>query len=72
MQQPDKSDLFQLLNSPAGQQLVRFLSANGGNATQEAARRASSGDLTGAKESLAPLLEDPQFRALLKQLGGNL
>ena len=72
MQQPDKNAMLALLNSPAGQQLLKYLSASGGNAAQDAARKAASGDLTGAKESLAPLMEDPQFRALLQRLGGSL
>jgi len=72
MQQPDKNALLQLLSSPAGQQLVQFLSANGGNAAREAARKASIGDVSGAKQALAPLMEDPQLRDLMQQLGGTL
>lgn len=71
MQQSDMNQLLQLMRSPAGQQLMQFLKTNGGSAAQEAAAQAAAGNLTGAKSSLAPLLEDPQLRALLQQLGGT-
>lgn len=71
MQQFDQNALLQLLNSPAGQQLLQFLNAKGGNAAKDAARKAASGDMAGAKQSLAPLMEDPQLRTLLQQLGGS-
>ena len=72
MQQPDMKQLRALMQSPAGQQLLQFLKEHGGSAPQEAAARAEKGDLTGARESLVPLLEDPRLRELLQQLGGTL
>lgn len=71
MQQPDLTSLMQLLRSPEGQRLVQYLKTNGGNAAQTAAAQASAGDLSSAKSTLAPLLEDPKFQALLRQLGGT-
>lgn len=71
MQQPDIKQLLQLMQTPAGQQLLQFLKTNGGTVAQEAAAQASSGDISGAQKSLAPLLENPTFRALLQQLGGT-
>ena len=71
MQQPDIRQLLQLMQSPAGQQLMQYLKANGGSAAQDAAAKAASGDLTAAQNSLAPLLEDPKLRILLQQLGGT-
>ena len=71
MQQPDTNQLLQILRSPAGQQLIQFLKANGGAAARDAAAQAASGDLSAARKSLDPLLEDPRFRSLLQQLGGT-
>ena len=71
MQQPDIRQLLQMMQSPAGQQLMQYLKTNGGSAAQDAAAKAASGDLTAAQNSLAPLLEDPKLRILLQQLGGT-
>ena len=71
MQQPDINALLQLMQTPAGQQLLQFLRTSGADAAQEAAAQAAAGNMTGAKSSLAPLLQDPKFRALLQQLGGT-
>lgn len=71
MQQPDIAKMLALLHSPAGQQLMEFLKKNGGTAAQAAAAQASAGDISGAKETLSPLLETPELQALLRQLGGN-
>ncbi len=72
MQQPDMTQLLKQLQTPAGQQLLQFLKTNGGSAVHNAAAQAAAGNLTGAKETLAPLLDDPQLQALLRQLGGTL
>lgn len=71
MQQPDIKQLLSLIQSPSGQQLLQFLKENGGTYTQDAAARASAGDMAGARDSLAPLLKDPKFRDLIQQLGGQ-
>ena len=72
MQQPDMTQLLKQLQTPAGQQLLQFLKTNGGSTVHNAAAQAAAGNLTGAKETLAPLLDDPQLQALLRQLGGTL
>ena len=71
MQQPDIKQLLSLMQSPAGQQLLLFLKENGCSAAQDAAVRASAGDMVGARDSLAPLLKDPKLRDLIQQLGGQ-
>lgn len=71
MQQPDFQQVMALLRSPAGQQLLEYLKKNGGSAAQSAAAQASAGDLSGAQKTISPLLENPEIRALLRQLGGN-
>lgn len=72
MQQPDLSQVLALLRSPAGQQLADYFKQQGGDTARSAAAKASAGDLDGARRTLAPLLETPEFQALLKQLGGSL
>lgn len=71
MQQPDMARLLQLMQSPEGQELVRYLKEKGGTAARDAAAQASSGDMSGAQQTLSPLLRDPKLRALLNQLGGT-
>ncbi len=71
MQQPDMTQILALLKSPAGQQLVHYLSSSGGPAAQTAAAQAAAGDLSGARKTLGPMLEDPTLQALLRQLGGT-
>ena len=70
MQQPDITRLMALLQTKDGQQLLDYLKNNGGSAARSAAAMAASGDLSGAKETAAPLFADPKLRALLEKLGG--
>ncbi len=71
MQQPDISQLMQLIRSPAGQQLMKLLQQQGGDALQTARNQAASGNFSQARDTLAPVLDTPQIRALLQQLGGT-
>ena len=71
MQQPDLKALMQLLNSPSGQQLIAYLKTEGSTAAKAAAAQANAGDMAAARETLAPLLNDPRFREILEQLGGK-
>ena len=70
-EQFSKDDLMALAGSPAGQQLLTILQQSGGPEMQQALGKAAAGDLAGAKELLAPILADPQIRALLSRLGGK-
>ncbi len=70
-QNPDYSQLFQLMQSPAGQQLAALLQKGDPAQLQTAAQAASSGDYQKALGSLSALLEDPQVQVLLRQLGGK-
>lgn len=65
---PDFSQLIRLAQSPAGKQLISLLQGSGGSVLQEAMQKASAGDYAQAKAMLAPLLNNPQAQALLKQL----
>ena len=71
MQQPDLTRLLQLAQSPAGRQLLELLQKNGGEQLRSAANQASSGDYAAAQKTLSPLLDSPEIRSLLQQLGGN-
>ena len=64
-------DMMALAGSPAGQQLLSLLRQSSGAQLQSAAAKAAAGDMAGAKEMLAPLLNDPQIRSLLGKLGGQ-
>ena len=63
-------DALSLAKSPAGQQLLTLLQQNGGDEVRQAAAFASAGDYTQAKEILSGLLNDPEIKKLLNQLGG--
>ena len=72
MQQPtDFSSLLQLAQSPAGQQLIALLQRNGGGTLQEAISKASAGDYTQAQKTISALLDTPEAKELLQQLGGS-
>ncbi len=59
----------QLVNSPAGQSLMKALQGKDTDALRRAASSAAAGDLNNAEKDLSALLEDPQIRELLSQLG---
>ena len=61
-------DAIRLAGTDAGQQLLRHLQQTQGDALQKAAAMAAAGDFRRAGASLAPLLESPEVRALLRQL----
>jgi hypothetical protein len=61
-------DAVRLAGTDAGQQLLRHLQQTQGDALQKAAAMAAAGDCRRAGASLAPLLESPEVRAMLRQL----
>ena len=71
MQQPDLSYLMQLAQSPAGRQLMGLLQKNSSDLLQTAASQASAGDYLEARKTLAPLLDQPEVKKIIQQLGGN-
>ena len=64
----DFSDLLQLAQSPAGQQLITLLQRNGGNELQSALSSAARGDYSKAQKALSGLMKDPEAQKLLKNL----
>lgn len=70
--EPDITQLLRLARSPEGQQLIRLLQKNSPDALNAAAAQAAAGQMNKAGQTLSPLLEDPQVKALLEKLGGSL
>jgi len=66
--QYDMSQLLQLAQSPAGQQLLALLQKKGGVALQSAVAQASQGNYDQAKQMLSSLLATPEAQKLLKQM----
>lgn len=62
-------DILKIAASPAGKQLIQLLQQTGGEQMQQAAQKASDGDYASAKEAISGLLQNPQVRKLLEQLG---
>lgn len=72
MQQPqDFSALFQLANTPAGRQLIALLQQSGGSELQSAIASASAGNYAQAQKTISKLLDTPEAKQLLEQLGGS-
>lgn len=59
-----------LANTSTGQQLMQLLRQGGEAQLDEAAKLLQQGNPEQAKELLLPLMEDPNIKALLRQLGG--
>lgn len=60
-----------LAQSPQGQQLAALLQQLGGTDLQQAIEKAAAGDFTQAKQAIHAVMQDPQARKLLEQLGGD-
>lgn len=63
------SEALRLAKSPAGQKLLQLLRQTGGNELQEAVSKASGGDYAQAKQAISSLLDNPEVRKLLEQMG---
>lgn len=63
------SDALRLAGTPAGQQLLAFLQQSSGDGLKNAMDQASSGNYEDVKKLLATLMENPEAKALLEQLG---
>lgn len=62
-------EAMRLAQTEAGKQLVEFLRRGDPQQLQTVLSQASRGDLAQAQKSLSQLLQDPQARQLLEQLG---
>lgn len=62
-------ELLQMAKSPAGQQLISMLQQKGGDELRQAVSKAATGDYTQAKQAISALMENPEVKKLLEQLG---
>lgn len=74
MQYPNGNDsslqeIMRFARSPEGKKLVQSLQQKGGDELQQAITKASSGDYSQAKQAISALLDTPEAKRLLEQLG---
>ena len=62
-------DAMKLAQTPAGQQLINMLRQQDSPELRTAIDRAASGDYASAKNALSALLDNPEIKNLLGQLG---
>jgi len=62
-------DIQKIAASPAGQKLIQTLKQTKSTELQQAAEKAAAGDFLSAKQALSTLLQDPQIKRFLEQLG---
>ncbi len=67
---PDLNKVKEFAASPAGRQLLDLLKQQNASSMQSAAQKAAQGDYSEAAKTAQKLLENPQIRALLEQMGG--
>ena len=61
-------NLLQIMQNPAGQQLISSLQKKGGNQLETALKKAETGNYTDAQSILRTLLSDPETKKLLEEL----
>lgn len=66
---PDYAQLMRIASSPEGQKLIALLRNTDSTALSAAVISAQNGDLDAARSSLSKILNTPEARALLDQLG---
>lgn len=71
MEYNDKAiqEAMRLAGTPAGQQLLNMLQQSNNPALQQAMQKAAAGDYQQAKQAMSALLQDPQIKKLLEQMG---
>lgn len=62
--------LYEIMKTPAGQQLLSILQQKGGKDLEAALDSAKKGDYQQAQKMISNLLKDADTRNLLNQLGG--
>ena len=62
-------EAMRIAATPQGQQLIAALKKNSGSDLQDALAKARSGDYTEAKKAISALMDTPEVKALLEQLG---
>ncbi len=64
-------EAMRLAQTGAGRQLIALLQNQNSTQLQQALASASTGNYDQAKQALAGLMENPEIRALLSQMGGT-
>ena len=62
-------EAMKLAKTDAGKQLIALLQQQNGKEIQNAMAQANAGDIRQAKQALNAILQNPEARALLQQLG---
>ena len=62
-------EAMKIAATPAGRQLMALLLKQGGNDLQNAMEKAAAGDISQAQKAIASLLDNPEAKKLLEQLG---
>lgn len=62
-------EAMRLANSPAGRQLIQLLRQTGNENMQKAMNSAASGDYESAKKLLSEMLNTPEAKKIMEQLG---
>lgn len=65
------SAAMRMAQSETGQQLLKTLQSQNSETLERAMAQAASGNTEQAKQTLSALLQSPQVRQLLEQLGRN-
>ena len=62
-------EAMKLAETDAGKQLIALLQQQNGAQIQSAMAQANAGNMDAARQALSSILENPQARAMLEQLG---
>lgn len=64
----DFQEAMRIAQSPAGQELIKLLQSQGGDALKQAMGKAAEGDYSQARETLGTLLQSEEAKKLMKKL----
>ena len=64
-------DAKRLAQSDAGKRLYATLQQNHGQQLQDAITQANAGNYTAVKKTISEMLNTPEVKAFLQQMGGN-
>ena len=61
---------MKLAQSSAGQQLIKLLQLQGGQELRTAIEQAAAGNYANAEKTISALMQNPEAKKLLEQMGG--
>ena len=61
----------ELAQSAAGQQLIKLLQRQGGEELRAAMEKAAAGDYSSVQKAISSLMQNPEARKLMEQMGGR-